>query len=44
MKQWKSDAKPHLPERPGIGVDLVEEDLEKHPGVRGMNKRENLYV
>lgn len=34
----------HLSERPGLGVDLVEEEMENHPGIRGMNERENFYV
>lgn len=33
-----------LSERPGLGVDLVEEELEKHPGIRALNARENFYV
>ncbi|WP_309383262.1 mandelate racemase/muconate lactonizing enzyme family protein [Cerasicoccus frondis] len=34
----------HLSERPGLGVDLIEEELEKHPGIRGFQERENFYV
>ena len=34
----------HLSDRPGLGVDLVEEELAKHPAIRGMNDRENFYV
>lgn len=34
----------HLSDRPGLGVDLIEEELEKHPGVRSMQARENYYV
>ena len=34
----------HLSDRPGLGVDLIEEELEKHPGVRGLNERDNFYV
>lgn len=34
----------HLSERPGLGVDLVEEALEQHPGIREMNAKENFYV
>jgi galactonate dehydratase len=34
----------HLSDRPGLGVDLVEDELEKHPGVRGMNDRAGFYV
>lgn len=33
-----------LSERSGLGVDLVEEELEKHPGIRALNARENFYV
>jgi galactonate dehydratase len=32
----------HLSERPGLGVDLVEEAMESHPGVR--QAREGFYV
>lgn len=34
----------HLSDRPGLGVDLVEEELEKHPGIRQMDARTNFYV
>ena len=34
----------HLSKRPGLGVDLIEEELEKHPGIRGMDERKNFYV
>ena len=34
----------HLSQRPGLGVDLVEEEMEKHPGIREMNARPNFYV
>lgn len=34
----------HLSDRPGLGVDLVEEEMEKHPGVREMNERDAYYV
>lgn len=34
----------HLSDRPGLGVDLVDEEMEKHPGVRSMNEREGFYV
>ena len=33
-----------LSDRPGLGVDLVEEELEKHPGIRELNARDNFYV
>ncbi|MEN0019293.1 MAG: mandelate racemase/muconate lactonizing enzyme family protein [Planctomycetota bacterium] len=38
------DGKLHLSERPGLGVDLVEEELEKHPGIRRLDERDNFYV
>lgn len=38
------DGRLHLSERPGLGVDLVEEELLKHPGVRGLHERANFYV
>ncbi|MEM1060083.1 MAG: mandelate racemase/muconate lactonizing enzyme family protein [Verrucomicrobiota bacterium] len=34
----------HLSDRPGLGVDLVEEEMEKHPGIRELHGRENFYV
>jgi galactonate dehydratase len=34
----------HLSERPGLGVDLDEAELARHPGVREMNARPNFYV
>jgi galactonate dehydratase len=34
----------HLSDRPGLGVDLIEAELEKHPGVRDLNSRKNFYV
>ncbi|MFV0416354.1 MAG: mandelate racemase/muconate lactonizing enzyme family protein [Chthoniobacterales bacterium] len=34
----------HLSDRPGLGVDLVEKELERHPGVRELSARENFYV
>jgi len=34
----------HLSERPGLGVDLVEEEMRRHPGVREMAARANFYV
>jgi galactonate dehydratase len=34
----------HLADRPGLGVDLVEGELLKHPGVRELNARPNFYV
>ena len=32
----------HLSDRPGLGVDLVEEEMEKHPGI--LTAREGFYV
>jgi galactonate dehydratase len=37
-----SDGHFHLDTRPGLGFDLVEEELERHPGVRA--PREGFYV
>ncbi len=37
-----SDGRLHLSERPGLGVDLVEAEMEKHPGIR--EPREGFYV
>jgi len=34
----------HLSDRPGLGVDLVEEELEKHPGIRELKAKDNFYV
>jgi galactonate dehydratase len=34
----------HLSDRPGLGVDLIEEEMEKHPGVRDLHARNNFYV
>jgi galactonate dehydratase len=33
-----------LSDRPGLGVDLVETELEQHPGVRALGARSNFYV
>ena len=33
-----------LSDRPGLGVDLVEEEMEKHPGIRRLDERQNFYV
>ena len=32
----------HLSDRPGLGVDLIEEEMEKHPGIR--IPREGFYI
>lgn len=34
----------YLSDRPVGGVDLVEAEIERHPGVRGLEARENFYV
>lgn len=34
----------HVSERPGLGVDLIEEEMERHPGVRDMHARASYYV
>ena len=33
-----------LSDRPGLGVDLIEEELAKHPGIRELRARDNFYV
>jgi len=33
----------HLSDRPGLGVDLVEEEMEKHPGIT-TNAPDNFYI
>jgi galactonate dehydratase len=33
-----------LSDRPGLGVDLVESELAKHPGIHGLKARANFYV
>ncbi|MGH7944928.1 MAG: mandelate racemase/muconate lactonizing enzyme family protein [Opitutaceae bacterium] len=38
------DGRLHLSERPGLGVDLVEEEMAKHPGIRELTARPNFYV
>ena len=38
------DGRLRLPDRPGLGVDLVEAALEAHPGVRAMDARPGFYV
>jgi len=34
----------HLSERPGLGVDLLEDELERHPGIREVDARPGYYV
>lgn len=34
----------HLSDKPGLGVDLVEAEMEKHPGIRELRAKENFYV
>ena len=36
------DGKLLLSDRPGLGVDLIEEDMEKHPGIR--SEKVGFYV
>jgi len=38
------NGKLHLSNRPGLGVDLVEEELARHPGIRELGARANFYV
>jgi len=38
------DGQLHLSDRPGLGVDLIEEEMEKHPGIRNLTEKENFYV
>ncbi len=33
-----------LSDRPGLGVDLIESELEEHPGVRELKAKPNFYV
>ena len=33
-----------LSDRPGLGVDLVEEELARHPGIRELKAKPNFYV
>jgi len=32
----------HLSDRPGLGVDLIEEEMEKHPGI--IKEKEGFYI
>ena len=36
------DGKFHLSDRPGLGVDLIEEEMEKHPGI--VKPKEGFYI
>ncbi|MFM7180340.1 MAG: hypothetical protein ACKO2G_02575 [Verrucomicrobiales bacterium] len=38
------EGKLHLSERPGLGVDLVEDAMLAHPGIRELGAKENFYV
>jgi galactonate dehydratase len=38
----KKDGKILLSDRPGLGVDLVEETMEDHPGIR--KEKEGFYI
>ena len=42
IQQMVSGGHLHLSERPGLGVDLVEEEMEKHPGI--FEPRPGFYV
>ncbi len=42
IKDMIKDGHLHLSDRPGLGVDLVEEEMEKHPGI--LQPREGFYV
>ena len=33
-----------LSDKPGLGVELVESEMEKHPGIRELKARENYYI
>jgi len=33
-----------LSDRPGLGVDLVEAEMERHPGIRRLDEKPNFYV
>jgi galactonate dehydratase len=33
-----------LSDRPGLGVDLIESELEKHPGILELKAKPNFYV
>jgi galactonate dehydratase len=34
----------HLSGRPGLGVDLIEPEMERHPGIRELSVRSDFYV
>lgn len=34
----------HLDDTPGLGVDLVEEEMNRHPGITDLNSHDNFYV
>ncbi|KIO76762.1 galactonate dehydratase [Pedobacter lusitanus] len=42
IKDMISNGHLHLSERPGLGVDLVEEEMEKHPGI--LEPKPGFYV
>jgi galactonate dehydratase len=42
IKDMITDGYLHLSERPGLGVDLVEEEMERHPGL--LQPRDGFYV
>lgn len=43
IKDMISNGYLHLTERPGLGVDLIEEEMEKHPGIVS-NPPHNFYI
>jgi galactonate dehydratase len=34
----------HLSDRPGLGTDLIEAEIEKHPGIRDVKNTKGIYV
>ena len=34
----------HLSDRPGLGTDLIEAEIEKHPGIRDVRNTKGIYV
>ena len=43
IKDMVYDGHLHLSDRPGLGVDLVEEEMEAHPGIT-TNVPDNFYI
>lgn len=42
IKDMVKEGKLHLSEAPGLGVDLIEEEMEKHPGIT--EEKEGFYI